>query len=128
MRQRTVATSTTKAELGALSALAKESLALQRLFQQINLSLDHDVILGCDNQQTVRAITTKGVEFQTKLRHIDVHHFWLRQEVQEGSLRVVWIPTAKMPADGLTKVLDRTKHREFMRQLNLVDIHSRISN
>jgi hypothetical protein len=122
IRQRTVTTSTTEAELLALSSVAKETLMIQRLFNNINLTLDQDIVLGCDNKQTVRAITTPGVEFQTKLKHIDIHHFWLRQEIQEGRLRVLWLPTAAMPADGLTKILDKTKHKQFCKHLNLVDI------
>ena len=47
---------------------------------------------------------------------------WLRQEVQQGCLRVNWLPTDDMPADGLMKALPRQKHEVFVRQLGLVDI------
>ena len=120
-RQKTVATSTTEAELIALSSVAKEALVLMRLFKRINFKLDHDVTLACDNKQTVRAVTADKVEFTTKLKHIDVHHFWLRQELDNGALRLAWIPTAEMPADGLTKPLTKDKHRRFIRELGLVD-------
>lgn len=33
-----------------------------------------------------------------------------------------------MPADGLTKVLPRQKFKEFVKQLDLVDITSRLRN
>jgi hypothetical protein len=40
--------------------------------------------LYCDNQQTIRLLTQEGQKLDTKLRHIDIHQHWLRQEVQAG--------------------------------------------
>ena len=48
---------------------------------------------------------------------------WLCQEVDQDQLMVKWQSTAEMPADGLTKVLPGQKHKEFVRQLGLVNIH-----
>jgi hypothetical protein len=47
---------------------------------------------------------------------------WLRQEVEAGRINVEWKPTAKMPADGFTKLLPRQKHENFVRQLRMEDI------
>ena len=65
-------------------------------------------------------------QLETRLRHVDIHQHWLRQEVQEKRLLVKWIPTSQMPADGLTKALPRQKHEEFVRQLGLTNIQARI--
>ena len=35
---------------------------------------------------------------------------------------VKWVPTAKMVADGLTKVLPRQKHEQFVKLLRMEDI------
>jgi hypothetical protein len=34
---------------------------------------------------------------------------------------VDYLPTAKMTADGMTKMLSPQKHKEFIKQLDLVD-------
>ena len=65
---------------------------------------------------------TATPQFSTKLRHVDISKNWLRQEVQAGCLSIEWIPTATMPADGLTKALSRQKQERFIQQLGLVDI------
>ena len=57
-----------------------------------------------------------------KLRHVNIHQLWLRQAVQENRVKVAWIPTIEMPADGLTKQLPIQRHESFLKQLNLVDI------
>ncbi|KAI0568176.1 hypothetical protein Alg130_12280 [Pyrenophora tritici-repentis] len=51
---------------------------------------------------------------------------WLRQEVEAGRIHVDWKPTAYMPADGLTKVLPRQKHAQFIKQLGLEDVSDRL--
>ena len=36
------------------------------------------VQIKCDNQQTLRLINDGIAELRTKLRHVDIHNFWLR--------------------------------------------------
>ncbi|KAF2726808.1 hypothetical protein EJ04DRAFT_452613, partial [Polyplosphaeria fusca] len=53
----------------------------------------------------------------------DVHQYWICQEVEENRLDVVWISTADMPGDGMTKSFsDQQKHLRFLKQLGMTDI------
>jgi hypothetical protein len=70
---------------------------------------------------------TAAPKLVTKLKHVDIHQHWLRQEVQEKRLLIEWLPTAEMPADGFTKALPRQKHEEFVRQLKLTDLTTLLS-
>jgi hypothetical protein len=121
-----VATSTTEAELLALSSAAKEALWWKRFFQSVNLELDHELVLQCDNKQTVGALQKDSNLLRTKLRHIDIHNHWLRQEVRDARIDVRWVLITEMPADGLTKALPRQRHEVFIRQLGLVDIADKL--
>ena len=58
----------------------------------------------------------------TKLKHIDIHQHWLRQEVANGNINIKWVSMNNMVANGLTKALPSQKHAKFMKQLNLVNI------
>jgi hypothetical protein len=121
-KQDTVTTSSTEAELLALSNSAKELIALDRLLTQLQLLLDGPLTLKCDNRQTIRLLNAEFAKLFTKLRHVDVHRHWLRQEVQRQALQVDWVPTSEMIADGLTKALPRQRFERFIDQLGLVDI------
>jgi len=121
-KQNTVTTSSTEAELLALTNCAKELIALDRLLTQIQLRLDGPLVLKCDNNQTIRLLTAEYAKLFTKLRHVDVHHHWLRQEVQRQALQVGWVPTSEIIADGLTKALPRQRFERFVDQLGLVDV------
>ena len=125
-RQKTVTTSTTEAELLALTHVAQQLSAWSRFFASISLTLDQSYSLRCDNLQTLRLVTKQSPQISTRLRHIDVHQHWLRQEVDQHRLSVVWVPTGEMAADGFTKSLTRDKHRRFLAHLSLVDVRHRI--
>ena len=121
-RQTTVTTSTTEAELLALSETAKETIALKRLFRDIQLVLDAPFSIACDNQQTIRLVIGSSERISTKLRHVDIHNLWLRQEYARGAFKLTYLATKDMPADGLTKNLSRAKFEHFRTLLNLQDI------
>lgn len=123
-KQKTVTTSTTEAELLAISEAGKSLCMWTRLFDTIMFSSGHPVVLQCDNQQTISLLTKESSQLRTKLRHIDIHRHWLRQEVQSGRIPVQWAKTSDMVADGLTKLLPRQKHVEFVRLLGMEDIGS----
>ena len=125
-KQGTVTTSTTEAELLALSHTAKQLYWWQRFFTEVTLDLKEEYLIHCDNLQTVRLLLKETPKLVTKLKHVDIHNHWLRQEINQGNLKIEWIRTTEMKADGFTKALPRLKHAEFVRQLNLIDIKSRL--
>ena len=86
--QRSVTKSTTEAELLALSTAASELQALNRLFKHIKLYLGIVPTIFCDNLQTVGVVTKHEDKLFTRLRHVDVHQHWLRQEVAAGRILV----------------------------------------
>jgi hypothetical protein len=128
-KQGTVTTSTTEAELLALSQAAKEGLYISRLLKELDVRLDnHKVQIDCDNKQTIRLVNAEVARLQTKLRHVDIHNHWIRQEVKDGRIDVQYMPTKKMIANGLTKALGEADFREFLKQINLVDISVRLDD
>jgi hypothetical protein len=125
-KQDTVTTSSTEAELLALSQTAKESIYLSRLFRALSLELDEPLVIECDNRQTIRLLVEEVTKLQTKLRHVDIHSHWLRQEVQRGSIQLNWRETKKMMADGLTKALGKTLFQRFREMIGLEDQTERL--
>jgi hypothetical protein len=97
-KQDTVTTSSTET--------AKELIYLSCLLKALSIELDEPLAIKCDNRQTIRLLA-ESAKLQTKLRHIDIHSHWLRQEVQWGSITLTWQESKKIMADGLTKALSR---------------------
>jgi hypothetical protein len=88
--QRTVTKSTTEAELLALSLAGSEMEEWCGLFKGLSLKLNQTPIIWCDNQQTVGIVTKEQDKLSTKLKHVDIHQSWSRQEVEEHRLHVQW--------------------------------------
>ena len=78
-KQNTVTTSITEAELLALVQATKEGLFVSRLLAELTIKLDnHHITVQYNNTQTIRLVTTEIATLQTKLRHLDIHSYWLR--------------------------------------------------
>lgn len=125
--QRAVTKSTTEAELIAISIAGSEMEWWNQFFEHVSYDPEITPTLWCDNQQTVSLVSKDSEKLKTKLKHVDIHSNWIRQEVTQGRLLVDWKATNLMPADGFTKCLPRQKHEEFMRQLGIVDMASVIT-
>ena len=93
-----------------------------RIFKAIRFDPEQDVIINYNNQQLVQIVTKETPMVSTKLQYIDIHQFWLRQEVQNGSFVVQWVPTSEMAADRLTKALSKQNHQKFVNVVGLRDI------
>jgi hypothetical protein len=81
--QRTVTTFTTETELLGLSEAAKHLQWCVRFLNYLGFTPSHVDTIECDD-----------VVFDTKLMHMDIHHHWLRQEVREGRIAILWVPTS----------------------------------
>ena len=127
-KQDTVTTSTTEAELLALSNAAKEGIFLRRLVQAIGIDVESKLLIQCDNLQTVRLITKEDAQLTTKLRHVDIHNHWLRQEAKKGTITVEHVSTKEMVADGLTKALSPGKFIRFRQQIGVIDIYAQLEH
>ena len=115
-KQDTVTTSTTEAELLALTQAAKEALFVSRLLTELTIKLDdYRIKIQCDNKQTIRLVTAEVATLQTRLRHVDIHNHWLRQEVSQEKIVVKYTPSGDILVDGLTKALTYPFHQKFVR-------------
>jgi len=94
-KQTAVATSSTEAELLALTTVVKETLALIRLFSGLRLHVTDEVVVWCDNKQTIRLVSAEIPRLQTALKHVDVYNAWIRQKVLRGTTRVEYLQTTR---------------------------------
>ena len=85
-------------------------------------------LIHVQNVQFSAVVVEDSAKLSTKLRHVDIHNHWLRQEYSSGRVLVEWIETARMPADRLTKALGKGKYQGFIRQIGLQDIKDKLES
>ncbi|EEA18572.1 hypothetical protein EYB25_008686 [Talaromyces marneffei] len=127
-KQDTVTTSTTEAELLALAQGVKEGKYVLRLLLELEIRFETPTLhVFCDNKQTLGLLEKDAPRLRTKLRHVDIHNHWVRQEVQKGDIQVHYMPTKDMIANGLTKALSKQEHQIFLNQIGVENIDSRLA-
>jgi hypothetical protein len=121
-RQRLVTLSFTESEYNALIYAAKEVNWLQRLLSQAGY-VGNDLkplLLYTDNQPALTMITKDGHHKRTK--HIDAYFKYTKQQHKLGTVALHHLPCGDMPADGLTKPLDKLDHAKFIHLINMVRV------
>jgi hypothetical protein len=53
------------------------------------------------------------------MKHLDLRFYWLRNEVEKETIKLVHLRTDAMPADILTKALGQVKVLEMVEKLGL---------
>jgi len=109
-RQSTVATSTAEAEYVAAAMATKEALWLRQLLSALGVD-GGAVPLGEDNQACLALVNNPEATGRTK--HVDVAYHMVRDYVARGEVTLYFLPSAEMPADGLTKALPGPAFKAF---------------
>jgi hypothetical protein len=117
-KQRTIITSFIEVELLIISTAGKELIWWNRLFDVIHFRINQKTRIQCDNMQIIRALITNKLII--KLRHVDIHKHWLRQEVANDQIIIEWVSFTRILTDELTKTLSPQRHKKFLSLLELI--------
>ena len=108
--------SSTEAELIALSDLCSPVIWNREFLIAQGENLKPTTVYQ-DNQSTM-ALVNKGASTSERTRHIKIRYFWVKDQVDNGEIQIVYVPTEDMTADILTKPL-QGEHFLRLRQLLL---------
>ena len=115
-RQAIVATSTTEAEVVAASEAAKEVIWLRRLFSEI-VNLESVPVLQVDNRAAVKL--AHNPENHRRTKHIAVKHFFVREKVLDGEIKVEQVSTENQVADIMTKPMTKFRLLTLCKKMGL---------
>ena len=104
-KQPTVSLSTAEAEYIAASSTVQEILWMRTLLSEIGHPQTTRTLLHCDNQAAIATATDD--KQHTRMKHIDIRHHFIRDQIALGALRMQWCASADQHADILTKALGR---------------------
>jgi transposase InsO family protein len=108
-KQSTVSTSSCEAELYALSHATLQALYIRRYLEPLQISTATPITLYCDSQSAL-AVSEREQRrsFHSRLKHLNVRHLHIADNVEKGLIRPDYCPTKEMIADPLTKALPGT--------------------
>ena len=106
-----VATGTCEAEYTALSLAVKELIWLYLLLKSMGVCVRRPCIVHEDNTAAEKIANNSTSLKRTK--HIDVRHHFLREHVEQGTIKIIHVATKKQLADVMTKVLGKEAFLHF---------------
>jgi hypothetical protein len=102
-KQPTVALSTTEAEYMALVEVTKEVLWIKMMLEELGKQVTTPITIYVDNQSTIKFSENDVSRDRTK--HIDIKHFFVKDEIEKQTIIIKWVATDKQLADIFTKGL-----------------------
>ena len=102
-KQSTVATSSVKAEYIASANATKEAVWLYILLHELDYSQTMATIIHVDNQGCI-ALANNPVSHSCA-KHIDIQHHFICNHIEQGEVKLHYVPTKDMLADIFTKAL-----------------------
>jgi len=104
MKQRCIALSTCEAEIIALNEAAKEATWLMQLAKDFGADFK-TITIREDNQAAIAL--TNGDKFSQRTKHMDVRYFFIKEKIQDGTIKVEYVSTTDQLADMFTKPLPK---------------------
>ena len=122
MLQKTVALSSCESEYMAMKDATKEAIYLNNtiiyLKDILNISTINIIPTILTDSNSAMKLA-ENPEFHKKSKHIDIIYHFIREAVAEKRVQIIYIPTKEQIADGLTKCLNNTKHKDYIAMLKL---------
>ncbi|XP_020702165.1 uncharacterized protein LOC110113807, partial [Dendrobium catenatum] len=102
-KQTTVSRSSTESEYRALASATVDTIWIKRLLADFRIRHNQPIDIFCDNMSTI-ALANNPV-FHARTKHIEIDQRFVRDHIQNGSIRLLPISTIDQIADILTKPL-----------------------
>jgi hypothetical protein len=115
--QPTVSLSSTEAEYKALCLATQEAVYLRELYNEFFNVKEKDgepIEIWVDNQSAIHLAGSSP--FSGKTKHIELKYHFVKDMVNEGFIKVSYVPTTEQYADVLTKPLSVATH-EYITKL-----------
>ena len=111
-KQQTVALSSAESELMAATELVKELKWAKGLLIDMGFNVNQPMIMYCDNQAAIQIAAHDT--HHDRVKHIAIRHFFIRDEIKSGAIKMEWVSTQQQMADIFTKTLGSTLFTKFV--------------
>jgi len=112
-QQKTVALSSSEAEFVAISEAVKEILFVLQLLKTMNIPVETPVTVRVDNMGAI--FMSENASSGVRTRHVDTRYHFVREQVADKIVEIVFVKTDENKADGFTKNIKSEvfeKHRK----------------
>ena len=99
----------------------REGLWLKRILEEIQVPRESPIKLYCDNKAALN-IAQNPVQHE-RIKHVEVDRHFIKENVENENICLIYIPTKMQPADILTKGLSRQTFEDCVSKLDMINIY-----
>ena len=119
---RSVTLSSTEAEYVAMSEAVKDLIFMRNILKSVGFNIEYPMIVEVDNTGAIYLGVNRATGQRTK--HIDIRYHYVREFIDEGIVKVVFVSTKENDADVFTKnvtaeIYERMKDKVLMQKEDL---------
>ena len=101
----------------SLTHAAQQALWMYSFMSEVGLTCNFPTILHGNNTSSIApTLNTKG---NTRAKHIDIRHHYIREHVSNGKIKVLHVPSEDNLTGILTKPLQHITHQKLIRALKM---------
>ena len=119
-KQKSTAKSTAESEYIALSDCAQEISRIRLFLAELDFTMNKPIPLYSDNVAAQK--WADDDRSMRRAKHLELRYHYIREKVQDGTIKAYDIQSAKNPADGFTKPLDKVKFQAFRNQVGVCSL------
>ena len=97
-----------------------EGLWLQKLLEELNITIEPPIKLYCYNKAAI-SISHSPIHHD-KTKHIEVDRHFIKEKIEKGIICMTYIPTREQLADIFTKGLQKSSFEDFICKLDMINI------
>ena len=120
--QKTVALSSCEAEYMAYKESFKETIYINSLLSELPRNIQDlfskTNIVYTDSQSAIQL--AKDPMFHSRTKHVSIRYYFIKEKVISKEIDLIYCPTDKLLADGLTKTISTPKWFQFIDGLGLI--------
>ena len=108
--QQTVALSSTEAEYIGITEICKEILFINNILKFLSFNVSFPIIIQVDN---IGAIFMSDRGEGRRTRHIDIKYHFIREYIEDGLVKIIFVKSAENKADIFTKNTSDSIHQNL---------------
>ena len=116
-----VSRSSAEAEFWALTHDICEGIWLRRVLKELKISNEEPLKMFYDNQSAISI--AKNPIHHDRPEHVEIDQYFIKEKIEEGIIKMLYVPTSLQTADILTKALPRKVFDDLSSKLGLINIY-----
>ncbi|RVW54645.1 Retrovirus-related Pol polyprotein from transposon RE1 [Vitis vinifera] len=120
-KQSVVSRSRAEAEFRAMAHDICEGIWLRRVLKELKISDEEPMKMFCDNQSTISI--AKNPVHHDRTKHVEIDRHFIKDKIEEGIIKMLYVPTSLQTTDILTKALPRKVFDDLSSKLGLINIY-----